>query len=129
MGKGVFATQNIEKGSFVCQYIGDIITLDEDLEREEKYGREGKGCYSFEFNWNGLKWCIDATKENNTFGRMINHGKKCANLKPKLGNLPGCDHPVLYFVALRDIKVGEQLFYDYKYQNKAVLEDFPWLRV
>jgi len=82
----------------------------------------------YEFDWSGETMCIDATRENNSCGRLINHSKRYKNIKAKAIQPSGYDSPILIFVALRDIEVGEELLYNYDIKDKAVLENFPWLR-
>ena len=36
--------------------------------------------------------------------------------------------PVIVFIALVEIKVGQEILYDYGERRKAVLEQNPWLR-
>ena len=38
-GWGVKALENIKKGSFVVEYVGEVITSEEAEERGEKYGK------------------------------------------------------------------------------------------
>ena len=54
---------------------------------------------------------MDATEENHRMGRLINHGRKLANLSPQVVVLN--EQPNLCFFASRDILADEELFYDY----------------
>lgn len=52
-GRGVFATKNFEKGSFVVEYSGDFISLMEANMREAQYATdETTGCYMYYFRYN-----------------------------------------------------------------------------
>ena len=37
---------------------------------------KGSGSYILEFKYKEKHWAIDATKEDNSFGHLINHSKK-----------------------------------------------------
>lgn len=67
---------------------------------------------------------IDATKETDRLGRLVNHCKK-GNLKTRTFLLQGSPHLIL--VACRDIQPGEELSYDYGDRRKAALDSHPWL--
>ena len=57
-------------------------------------------------------YSVDATDESNTsMGRLINHGRKAANLVTKVVVIE--KQPRLCFYASRDISKDEELFYDY----------------
>ena len=68
---------------------------------------------------------VDATKETNRLGRLINHSK-CGNCQTKLHDIDGVPHLIL--IASRDIKAGEELLYDYGDRSKASIEAHPWLK-
>ena len=69
---------------------------------------------------------MDATDENNTsMGRLINHGRKVANLTTKVVVVE--EQPRLCFYATRDILEDEELFYDYGEKNNSIISDNPWL--
>lgn len=71
------------------------------------------------------RWAIDGTKENNTFGRLINHSRHNPNIKPVVGKENG--KPFIYFVALRNIIKHEELLYDYGDTSSTSKKCFPWL--
>ena len=52
--------------------------------REKIYEDAGRGCYLLFFKFDGKRLCIDATEEDNTYGRLINHSKNSANLKMRV---------------------------------------------
>jgi hypothetical protein len=101
-GKGLFAAQDIEKGTRIIQYIGARISKEESLRRLA----EGN-AYLFEFNaWDD----IDGKTRKNT-ARYINHS--CD---------PNCEVHItkstIWIVAKRDIQDGEELSYNYGYTAK-----------
>lgn len=68
---------------------------------------------------------VDATRETNRLGRLINHSK-CGNCQTKLHDIDGVPHLIL--IASRDIEAGEELLYDYGDRSRASLEAYPWLK-
>lgn len=93
-GLGLFATQLIKKGSFIIEYIGEVI----DLKEANKRG----GKYLFETSSNRY---IDG-KERKNIARYINHScKQNCEVEIRRGR-------ILVF-AKRDIQPGEELHYDY----------------
>ena len=69
---------------------------------------------------------VDATKETTRLGRLLNHSKTDNNVCTRI--FPIKDIPRLILVASRDIKVGEELLYDYGDRSKIALESHPWLK-
>jgi len=68
---------------------------------------------------------LDATQENSTLGRLINHGTekaKTANLLPKEVISSSGKH--LVFIAREPIEPGTQLRYDYNDKNSGL----TWLQ-
>jgi SET domain-containing protein len=104
-GQGLFAAQDIKKGTRILPYIGEKIPKDEST-RRLAYGNS----YIFELN---ERYDIDGKTLANT-ARYINHS--CA---------PNCDiiHTTrtIWIVALRDINAGEELSYNYGYDIKNYL--------
>ena len=128
-GRGVKATDLIEKGNFVVEYSGELIQgTDKCKEREEFYERYPSfGSYMYFFRFNQKRYCLDATVESPRLGRLINHSKALANLKGTI--IRDKDNkPRLIFVAKRNIKVGEELSYNYADGRKQTEELFPWLK-
>ena len=107
-GRGVFAYADITKYQVVCNYEGKHMTHSEG---ERKYLEVG-GCYFFKFQFNSTYHYIDCSAENETYGRLINHSAIHPNIKPVPKNIQE-NKPDVIFVALQDIKVGEELFWNY----------------
>lgn len=95
-GIGLFAAEPIKKGAKIIEYTGEKITAAEA-------DRRG-GMYLFELN---SKWTIDGKDRKNT-ARYINHACKGA---------ANCEADVrggkIWISALKNIKPGDELFYDY----------------
>ncbi|XP_075033498.1 N-lysine methyltransferase KMT5A isoform X2 [Mixophyes fleayi] len=125
-GRGVIATRNFQRGEFVIEYHGDLIEITDAKRREEFYAQDSStGCYMYYFQYLNKTYCVDATKESNRLGRLINHSKT-GNCHTKLHNI--CDVPHLILIASRDIRSGEELLYDYGDRSKSSIEAHPWLK-
>ena len=111
IGRGVKTIKKIVKDEIICTYVGELIDKKEAKKRDLKYEEEEKGSYIYYFRWNDTIRCIDATEENNTLGRLINHSKTKANIYTKLETIEGV--PYLYFLAKEDIRPNTQILYDY----------------
>jgi SET domain-containing protein len=101
-GDGVFASEAIRRGTRIIDYAGELISADESEEREDRYSAEGH-IWVFRVN---RAWSRDANVDGN-IARFINHS--CT---------PNCyfevDGKTIWIRALRDIRRGEELTYDYK---------------
>jgi uncharacterized protein len=96
-GLGLFATAPIRKRSRVAEYKGPLLTTKNTAKIEASGNR-----YLYEIN---SRWTIDGTPRSNV-ARYANHSCN-----------PNCDttavkHRVFIF-ALRNIKSGEEITYDY----------------
>ena len=101
-GKGVFAIQPIAKGERIIEYVGEIITWAAAQKRHPHNPKEPDHTFFFHID---DKRVIDAAVGGNA-ARWINHA--CS---------PNCeadeDDGRIFIKALRNIKPGEELFYDY----------------
>jgi len=104
-GKGVVASRDIPKGSFICEYSGDLVDMEKAQCKEVSYALVGAGCYMYYFNWRHKTWCIDATKPTGRFGRLINHSRKAPNY----------------------IHENDEILYDYGETDKNAIREHPWL--
>lgn len=126
-GRGIFAAKDFQRGELICEYAGELIDCDLGLERERAYAENPEfGCYSYFFQYQNKKYCVDATKETTRLGRLLNHSKTNRNVCTKV--FPIKDIPKLILVASRDIKTGEELVYDYGERSKVAIESHPWLK-
>ncbi|XP_045102813.1 histone-lysine N-methyltransferase EHMT1-like isoform X2 [Portunus trituberculatus] len=106
-GWGVRALKTIQKGSYVCEYVGEIIT---DLEADQRQD----DSYLFDLdNRDSETFCIDARSYGN-IARFINHLCE-ANLTPVKVFIDHQDltFPRIAFFANRDIEADEELGFDY----------------
>lgn len=107
--RGVFAAHDIKKDDLILEYIGDKITKAESYrracEREDKGKKHGSAMvYIFELN---QRYDIDGNVPGN-HARYINHS--CD---------PNCESDIIrgkiWIRAIKDIKKGDELTYDYGY--------------
>ena len=55
-GRGVFTTRPFRKGECVCEYAGDLLSVEAAKEREDKYKEDPLiGSYTFYFEFQGKK--------------------------------------------------------------------------
>lgn len=125
-GRGVFATQCFQKGDYVVEYHGDLLQINDAKKREAEYAQNpATGCYMYYFQYLCKTYCVDATRETDRMGRLINHSKN-GNCQTKLHDINGVPHLIL--VASRNIEEGEELLYDYGDRSKASIAAHPWLK-
>ncbi|XP_040898761.1 histone-lysine N-methyltransferase EHMT1a isoform X2 [Toxotes jaculatrix] len=107
MGWGVRAMQDIPQGTFICEYVGEIITDAEADKREND---------SFLFtldNKVGDIHCIDARLFGN-IGRFINHLCEPNLMAVKVFTMhQDLRFPRIAFFSSRAIKAGDQIGFDY----------------
>lgn len=117
---GVVATKAFAMGSIICDYHGKVITGAEGQKMVESI--KGDMAHLFFFHAGGRDLCVDAETfpcechpTENTMGRMINHSSKRANLRPVhcMLNFPEGQRDVILFQAKRDIRLCEELLFDY----------------
>ena len=120
-GKGVFALHDLAEGETLIEYIGEVITWKEALRRHPHDPTDPNHTFYFHMD---EKHVIDAKIGGNS-SRWINHSCK-----------PNCEADEtdgrVFIKALRNIKAGEELFYDYgliidaKYTPKLLAEYPCW---
>ena len=102
-GKGVFALCDLRAGERLIEYVGEIITWEEALNRHPHDPTNPNHTFYFHIDDGRV---IDAKHGGNS-SRWINHSCE-----------PNCeadqtDEGRVFIKALRDIAPGEELFYDY----------------
>jgi hypothetical protein len=133
-GYGLWTAEDIAQDGFVIEYVGELISHDEGVRREARRGdvfnQEANASYVFTLLETEGIW-VDAAVYGN-LSRYINHAvesdksdKKGCNVVPKILYVNGEFR--IRFSALRDIKAGEELFFNYgeNFPNltKKLLED------
>ena len=110
--KGLYACQNIKRGTKIIEYKGKIISVKKS-EIDPKFDNN-KAIYLFNIN---KKYDLDGDYKFNT-ARLINHS--CD---------PNCEVDgvglKLWIYAVKDIKKNEELTYDYGFSFDKDYKDFP----
>ena len=120
-GKGVFALCDLAEGETLIEYTGEVISWKEALRRHPHDPLQPNHTFYFHID---DKHVIDGKAGGNS-SRWINHACK-----------PNCEADEqkgrVFVKALRNIKAGEELFYDYgliidaKYTPKLLAEYPCW---
>lgn len=115
-GSGLFALENIDSGSFVIEYIGEVLDPASFSKRQSQLEKEGQK--HFYFMTLRSTQTIDASRKGN-LSRFINHScnPNCATEK-WIVNRRMC----VGIFAIKPIKKGTELTFDYKFErfgNKA----------
>ncbi|CAK7273341.1 hypothetical protein SEPCBS57363_005603 [Sporothrix epigloea] len=130
-GYGLFTAEDIGVDEFIIEYVGELITHDEGVRREARRGdffdQGANASYLFTLLEQDGIW-VDAAIYGN-LSRYINHAsesdKRGCNVTPKILYVNGEFR--IRFTAMRDIKAGEELFFNYgeNFPNltKKLLED------
>ncbi|WRT65156.1 uncharacterized protein IL334_002099 [Kwoniella shivajii] len=124
-GFGIILTQDVKEGEFVIDYRGEVISMDTFMDRIQDEYKGSKNFYALEYDQDEV---IDAGMRGND-ARFINHG--CApNLEVRKYQTAGdgWDEFEVGMWALRDIKAGEELFYDYNFESFGVAAQSDELR-
>ena len=110
--KGLYANQNIEKGTKIIEYKGKIISVKKS-EVDPKFDNR-KAIYLFNIN---NRYDLDGNFKFNT-ARLINHSCN-----------PNCEvfgeGLKIWVYAMKDIKKGEELSYDYGFSFDENFREFP----
>ena len=110
--RGLYASKKIKAGEKIIEYVGKLISKKE-TESNPKFDNE-RDIYLFNLN---EKWDLDGDYHWNT-ARLINHSCN-----------PNCEVEgkglKLWISAIKDIKKGEELSYDYGFSySKEDLDNF-----
>ncbi|KAM7506941.1 hypothetical protein LguiA_017394 [Lonicera macranthoides] len=124
-GWAVRAGEAILRGTFVCEYVGEVIDEEEANKRRTRYGKEGCSYfYDIDSQSNDMSrliegqtpYVIDARNYGNV-SRFINH-----SCSPNLTNHQvlvesmDCQLAHIGFYASQDIALGEELTFNYRYK-------------
>ena len=120
-GKGVFALADLAEGETIIEYVGEVISWREALRRHPHDPTDPNHTFYVHID---DKHVIDGKAGGNS-SRWINHACK-----------PNCeadeDGGRVFIKALKNIKSGEELFYDYgliidaRYTKKLLAEYPCW---
>jgi len=134
-GWGVRTRRAIKKGTFVIQFVGEVINNEEADKRGTKYNLTGR-TYLFDLDYNETDgqcpYTVDAAMYGNV-SHFINH-----SCDPNLAvyaiwiNCLDPNLPSLALFAIKDIKQNEELTFDYMCQTprdntkrQQLLDDEP----
>ena len=110
--RGLYANRDIKDGTKIIEYKGKIVTK-KKVEENSKFDND-KAIYLFNLN---KKYDLDGDFKFNT-ARLINHSCN-----------PNCEVAgtglKIWVYAIRDIKQGEELSYDYGFGYDEYYKDFP----
>lgn len=113
-GWGLFTKRELPKDSMIVEYQGEVVRRSVADVREKQYEISGEGsCYMFRLD---LERIVDATKIG-CMARFMNHScqpnayAKVISVETEIGQ----DKKIMVF-SNRDIKMGEEITYDYKFQ-------------
>ncbi|XP_072563858.1 uncharacterized protein [Paramormyrops kingsleyae] len=127
-GKSVCTTRHFQAGEVVCDYHGRVVTATEGWQIHQATTEEQTGYMFFFKNSKNNHMCIDAHApqcechpKKQTFGRLINHSRKKANIRPRLYTMEmdGKEQDVILFLAQGKIDLGEELRFDFGVERKS----------
>ncbi|KAJ8935789.1 hypothetical protein NQ314_012639 [Rhamnusium bicolor] len=113
-GLGLFTLKTINRGSFICEYAGEVITETEAFKRFQYNNEHGKINYIFcineYFGETSVQTFIDPTYYGN-IGRYINHScePNCKLFVIRINDTM----PILGIFADQDINKNSEITYDY----------------
>ncbi|AQK74071.1 histone-lysine N-methyltransferase SUVR5 isoform X4 [Zea mays] len=123
-GWAIRAAEPIPQGTFVCEYIGEVVKADKTMKNAESVSSKSGCNYLFDIasqidrerlrTVGAIEYLIDATRSGNV-SRYINHS--CSpNLSTRLVLVESKDCQLAHIglFANQDIAVGEELAYDYR---------------
>ena len=103
-GHGLFATKDIPKGSKIVEYVGEIISKEEGLKRDERSMKLTGKTYIFELD---EEHDMDGEVEYNE-ARFANH-----SCDPNAKYIYEDGH--IWIISTRDIKSGEEITFNYEF--------------
>ncbi|CAL9692020.1 unnamed protein product [Knipowitschia caucasica] len=119
-GRGIFSTTVFSQGDFVVEYRGVLV---DSAEQRRKQNQSECSVFWFDFTWKRRIWSIDGGEEDGSFGRLVNDEHKLPNCRMKLIEVKGKPHLCLF--ALKEIKAGTEINYDYGGTSWPWREEIP----
>nr|XP_034339442.1 N-lysine methyltransferase KMT5A-like isoform X2 [Crassostrea gigas] len=108
-GRGVFTKKEFGQNEFLLPYEGELLEKEPDVD----------DTYIFEFTFKGKPFWVDASKEDGSFGRLLNDDHINPNCRPKVMEID--EKPAICFFSLRPLSSNTELVYDYGPGNI-----YPW---
>lgn len=109
-GWGIFTRHSVPQGKMICDYLGEVVSQ-EEAERRGRYYDKVNRSYLFNVNADQV---VDAFRKGNKI-KFANHSKK-PNCEVKIFTITRQQH--ILFYAKRDIEAGEELFFNYNYEQE-----------
>ena len=100
----------------------DVRRLERELDNPDC---KNQGSYILFFKFKGKNMAIDASAETGEFGRLMNHSIT-PNVKAHTVEFE--ERPRVVFKALRDIRIAEELCWNYGETRSNVIRELPWLK-
>lgn len=123
---GIRATRKFLNGDLVLKYCGELMSEKKGFEVERKLVEKGiDDSFLYFFKFDSKYLCLDATADDGSYGRLVNHSRLRPNCKAA-GIMLGREQAVALF-AIRDIRAGEEILYDYGETRPEVLARLPWI--
>ncbi|KAK6635570.1 hypothetical protein RUM44_000823 [Polyplax serrata] len=121
-GLGLKSKRKISRGSFICEYAGEVIGLEEAIRRQNHRTEMNYVFVLKEYAGQSLSsvTCVDPSLIGN-IGRYINH-----SCQPNAAVVPvrvNDSIPWLCVFAIRDIEANEEICYDYSGNENAMNEN------
>lgn len=103
-GNGLFATENIPKGSKIVEYVGETISKEEGARRDEKSMKATGRTYIFELD-----------KEHDMDGEVDYNDARFANHSCDPNSKYVYEDGHIWIVSVRDIEPGEEITFNYEF--------------
>nr|XP_055039065.1 uncharacterized protein LOC129426651 [Misgurnus anguillicaudatus] len=113
LGWGVFSCRHFQKGDFLFEYRGQVLTKEEYERRHSELE-----VFLFEFRFDGRQLWVDASKDDGSLGRLVNDDHVNPNSKMKIITVNRKPHLCLF--AVKNISPGDEIMYNYGDS------DWPW---
>lgn len=111
-GRGVVASQELPRGEYVTEYkTKEVYPRKQMANHIAEYELNREGCYILEVQTLKGWVCLDATRRMGSVGCLMNHSAN-PNLRP-FRSLHIRGKWRVGFLAARDIKMGEELTWEY----------------
>lgn len=110
----MFATGNISKGQWLCEYKGLVYPRRDMKAHIDQYDKNGEGCYIITSKHpvgDETRLCWDATRYLHQYGRYMNHAQHFNATTTTPQYIRGKWR--IGFLAVRDIVAGEEVLWDY----------------
>jgi len=124
-GRGVYCGSDvIKQNTYIMEYAGDCLSVEEAKSQEVVYKENGEGCYMIFFRYMEKACIIGATIKWDHACRLINHATNPnCQVHPPMATDLKIKAPRLAIYALKNILKGEEITIDYGVRNKHI----PWL--